>query len=74
MQKLLEIHCLHLKKKTLVLKHGYYHAVNMGSDYVGIFPLRHGVEASFFVNGGLVSPTLRIRGLSYTLNFSHFYC
>ena len=46
-QKFLEIHCLHRKKTPLHLEHGYYHAVNMGSDYAGIFFLGHGVEDSF---------------------------
>ena len=32
---------------SLCLEHGYNHAVNMGPDYVGIFFLRHGMEASF---------------------------
>ena len=37
----------------------------MGSGYVGVFFLRHDIEASLFAFGGLVSPTLRIIGLSH---------
>ena len=48
MKRNLEIHYLHRQKKTpLCLEHRYYNAVNMGSDYVGIVFLGHGVEASF---------------------------
>ena len=51
MQKFLEMHYSHRKKTALCIEHGYNHAVNLGSDYVGIFFLRHGVEASFFAFG-----------------------
>ena len=47
MQKFLKIHYLHWKKTPYCLEHGYFVAINMGSDYVGTFFLRQDVEASF---------------------------
>ena len=47
MQKFLKIHYLHWEKTPFCLKHGYFSAVNTGSDYVGIFFVRQGAETSF---------------------------
>ena len=48
MQKFLKIHCLHWKKTPLCLQHGYFGAVNMGSDYLGNLFKRQGAEVFFF--------------------------
>ena len=47
MQKFLKINCLHKKKTPFFLEHGYFGAVNMGSDYVGFLLIRQGADISF---------------------------
>ena len=64
-QKVLKIHCLHWKTTSFCLEHGYIGVVNTGSDYVGFFYKILG-SSFFFAYGGLVSPTLLIRGMSYS--------
>ena len=51
MQELLKIHYLHWEKKPFCLEHGYFGAVNTGSDYVGFFFIRQGAETSFLHKG-----------------------
>ena len=38
-----------MEKPPFCLKHGYNHADNMESDYVGFFFIRQGAEASFLL-------------------------
>ena len=50
-QKFLKIQYLHWEKTPLCLEHGYFGAVNTGSDYVGIFLIRKSAETSFLHMG-----------------------
>ena len=74
MQKLLEIHCSNRKKTALCLDHGYYHAVYMGSNYVGIFFLGHGVEVYVLHMKAQSHPHYASEAFDVFRNFKTTFC